>query len=230
MKIMILGADGYLGWPTSVDLASKNHRLLLIDNFTKKKLLAQYNRQPLIKNKSINSRIKNLDNKRVKFKNIDCTDYLKLNKAFKDFMPDAVIHYAELPSAPYSMFGYNEGWKTIENNLKSTFNLINCIKGLNPNCHVIKLGTMGEYGTPNIDIEEGWLSVLHKKISVFSVLHKKFDFLRSPLSAYQIDGVWSLPVESSRSPSLLYLTMVSGRSWPWTMMGRTLFLPMLRGW
>tara|TARA_B100000035_G_scaffold71942_1_gene59264 strand:+ start:3910 stop:5046 length:1137 start_codon:yes stop_codon:yes gene_type:complete len=183
MKIMILGADGYLGWPTSVDLASKNHRLLLIDNFTKKKLLAQYNRQPLIKNKSINSRIKNLDIKRVNFKNIDCTDYHKLNKAFKDFMPDAVIHYAELPSAPYSMLGYNEGWKTIENNLKSTFNLINCIKDLNPNCHVIKLGTMGEYGTPNIDIEEGWLNVLHKKRK------QKFLYPRQASSLYHTSKI-----------------------------------------
>ena len=183
MKIMILGADGYLGWPTSVDLASKNHRLLLIDNFTKKKLLAQYNRQPLIKNKSINSRIKNLDNKRVNFKNIDCTDHHKLNKAFKDFMPDAVIHYAELPSAPYSMFGYNEGWKTIENNLKTTFNLINCIKDLNPNCHVIKLGTMGEYGTPNIDIEEGWLNVLHKKRK------QKFLYPRQASSLYHTSKI-----------------------------------------
>ncbi len=183
MKIMILGADGYLGWPTSVDLASKNHRLLLIDNFTKKKLLAQYNRQPLIKNKSINSRIKNLDIKRVNFKNIDCTDYHKLNKAFKDFMPDAVIHYAELPSAPYSMIGYNEGWKTIENNLKSTFNLINCIKDLNPNCHVIKLGTMGEYGTPNIDIEEGWLNVLHKKRK------QKFLYPRQASSLYHTSKI-----------------------------------------
>ena len=132
MRIMILGADGYLGWPTSVDLSFKNHELLLIDNFTKKKLLAEYNRQPLVKSKSINSRIKNLNNKKVTFKNIDCSDYAKFSKAFKAFMPDAVIHYAELPSAPYSMLGHAEGWKTIENNLKSTFNLITCIKEFNP--------------------------------------------------------------------------------------------------
>ena len=98
-------------------------------------------------------------------------------------MPDAVIHYAELPSAPYSMFGYNEGWKTIENNLKSTFNLINCIKDLNPNCHVIKLGTMGEYGTPNIDIEEGWLNVLHKKRK------QKFLYPRQASSLYHTSKI-----------------------------------------
>ncbi len=148
MKIMILGADGYLGWPTSVDLSSKNHKLLLIDNFTKKNLLKEYNRQPLLSNKPLNTRIKFLNNKNVIFKNINCSNYIKFSNAFKAFKPDAVIHYAELPSAPYSMLGHMEGWKTIENNLKSTFNLINCIKNFNPNCHVIKLGTMGEYGTP----------------------------------------------------------------------------------
>ena len=183
MRIMILGADGYLGWPTSVDLSFKNHQLLLIDNFTKKKLLAEYNRQPLVKSKSINSRIKNLNNKKVTFKNIDCSDYAKFSKAFKAFMPDAVIHYAELPSAPYSMFGHAEGWKTIENNLKSTFNLITCIKEFNPTCHVIKLGTMGEYGTPNIDIEEGWIDVLHKKRK------QKFLYPRQASSLYHTSKI-----------------------------------------
>ena len=183
MKIMILGADGYLGWPTSVDLSLKNHDLLLIDNFTKKKLLNQYNRYPLVKNKSINSRIKTLNNKKIKFKNIDCMDYSSISKIFKKFMPDAVIHFAELPSAPYSMFGHQEGWRTIENNLKSTFNLISCIKDFNPSCHIIKLGTMGEYGTPNIDIEEGWLDVSYKKRK------QKFLYPRQASSLYHTSKI-----------------------------------------
>ena len=183
MKIMILGADGYLGWPTSVDLSSKNHKLLLIDNFMKKNLLKEYNRQPLLSNKPLNTRIKFLNNKNVSFKNINCSNYIKFSNAFKAFKPDAVIHYAELPSAPYSMFGHMEGWKTIENNLKSTFNLINCIKNFNPNCHVIKLGTMGEYGTPNIDIEEGWLDVSHKQRK------QKFLYPRQASSLYHTSKI-----------------------------------------
>ena len=183
MKIMILGADGYLGWPTSVDLASKNHDLLLIDNFTKKKLLDKYNRLPLVKNKPINKRISSLKNKKVKFKNIDCSNYSKLSKIFKEFMPEAVIHYAELPSAPYSMFGHKEGWQTLQNNLQSTFNLINCIKDFKKDCHVIKLGTMGEYGTPNINIEEGWLNVSHKKRS------QKFLYPRQASSLYHTSKI-----------------------------------------
>ncbi len=183
MKIMILGADGYLGWPTSVDLSSKNHKLLLVDNFTKKNLLKEYNRQPLVTNQPLNTRIKLLNNKDVKFKNIDCSDYVKFSRVFKVFKPDAVIHYAELPSAPYSMFGQKEGWRTIENNLKSTFNLISCIKDYRPDCHVIKLGTMGEYGTPNIDIEEGWINVTHKKRK------QKFLYPRQASSLYHTSKI-----------------------------------------
>jgi UDP-sulfoquinovose synthase len=185
MRIMILGADGYLGWPTSVDLASQNHDLLLIDNFTKKKLLKQYKRTPLIKNDEISTRIKLLKNKNnsISFKNIDCADYSKFSKVFKKFKPDAVIHYAELPSAPYSMFGHKEGWKTLQNNLQSTFNLISCIKDHKEDCHVIKLGTMGEYGTPNIDIEEGWLDVLHNKRK------QKFLYPRQASSLYHTSKI-----------------------------------------
>ena len=101
-------------------------------------------------------------NKNIKFYNLDCTDSQKFLDLFKKHKPDVVIHFAELPSAPYSMRGSNEGWITLDNNLKSTFNLIEAVKKYNKKCHIIKLGTMGEYGTPNINIEEGWLSVKHK--------------------------------------------------------------------
>ena len=182
---MILGADGYLGWPTSVDLASQSHDLLLIDNFTKKKLLKQYKRKPLVENDVISKRIKLLKNKNnnISFKDIDCADYSKFSKVFKKFKPDAVIHYAELPSAPYSMFGHKEGWKTLQNNLQSTFNLISCIKDYKEDCHVIKLGTMGEYGTPNIDIEEGWIDVLHNKRK------QKFLYPRQASSLYHTSKI-----------------------------------------
>ena len=185
MKIMILGSDGYLGWPTSVDLASQGHDLLLIDNFTKKKLLKQYKRKPLVENDVTSKRIKLLKNKNnnLSFKEIDCADHSKFSKVFKKFKPDAVIHYAELPSAPYSMFGHKEGWKTLQNNLQSTFNLISCIKDYKEDCHVIKLGTMGEYGTPNIDIEEGWIDVLHNKRK------QKFLYPRQASSLYHTSKI-----------------------------------------
>jgi UDP-sulfoquinovose synthase len=91
----------------------------------------------------------------------DCTDYRVLSQVFQGFGPEAVIHYAEQPSAPYSMMGFDAARSTFNNNLNATFNVIWAVMEHAPECHIIKLGTMGEYGTPNIDIEEGWLDVEH---------------------------------------------------------------------
>jgi len=92
----------------------------------------------------------------------DCADYRVLEALVSELSPEAIIHYAEQPSAPYSMRGFDEAKRTLDNNLGVTFNLIWAVMTNAPDCHIIKLGTMGEYGTPNIDIEEGWLDVEHK--------------------------------------------------------------------
>ena len=185
MKILILGADGYLGWPMAVDLALGKHTLLLIDNYTKRQIMKKNKRKPLINNKKIENKINVLKkiNKNINFKNIDCSNFDKFSEVFKKFKPDAVIHFAELPSAPYSMLGSKEGWKTLQNNLQSTFNLIWSVKQYQPNCHIIKLGTMGEYGTPNIDIEEGWINIKHKKRS------QKFLYPRQASSLYHTSKI-----------------------------------------
>jgi len=163
MKIMILGADGYLGWPTAVDLAFKKHKLMLVDSYIKRKIMTKMNREPLVKSPTLSIKVRKLNKAgcNVSLANIDCCDFTKLSNIFKKFRPDAVIHFAELPSAPYSMIGNKEAWNTLDNNLHTTLNLIWCVKNINTNCHIIKLGTMGEYGTPNIDIEEGWLNIKH---------------------------------------------------------------------
>ena len=185
MKILVLGADGYLGWPMSIDLSLDKHELLLIDNYAKRSIMNKNNRTPLVLNRKIESKIKILKtiNKKVSFKNIDCSNFNKFSEVFKKFKPNAVIHFAELPSAPYSMLGPKEGWKTLQNNIQSTYNLIWNVKTYQPNCHIIKLGTMGEYGTPNIDIEEGWLDVLHKKRK------QKFLYPRQASSLYHTSKI-----------------------------------------
>ena len=162
-KIMILGADGYLGVPLTVDLAQKGYNLTLVDNYIKRKLSSDFLRQPLNKINKIETRVKLLKkvNKNIYFEKLDCKDEAKFDYLFKKIKPDVVVHFAEIPSAPYSMLGAKEGWNTLNNNLKSTYNLISAVKKYNSKCHIIKLGTMGEYGTPNIDIEEGWLDVKH---------------------------------------------------------------------
>jgi len=182
---MILGADGYLGWPTSVDLAFKDHELMLVDNYVKRNIMTSLNREPLVKSPRLVAKANKLNKSgcKVKTANIDCCNFDKLALLFKKFKPDAVIHFAELPSAPYSMMGNKEAWKTLENNLHVTLNLIWCVKNLNKNCHIIKLGTMGEYGTPNIDIEEGWIDVKHNK------RHQKFLYPRQASSLYHTSKI-----------------------------------------
>ena len=165
MKILILGADGYLGWSLTTHLMHSSHELLLIDNYSKRKIMSKLNRITIENISRIESKLSYVQkyNQKVTFKEIDCKNIKKLQNIFKKFKPNAVVHFAEYPSAPLSMLNNEYGWETFENNLKTTFNLASCIKDISPDCHIIKLGTMGEYGTPNIDIEEGWLSVNHKK-------------------------------------------------------------------
>ena len=104
----------------------------------------------------------NLTKKRVDFEFLDCREMGKFENIFKNFLPDHVIHFAEQASAPYSMMSYENAKRTLDNNIQSTFNLIWNVIKYKPECHIIKLGTMGEYGTPNIDIEEGWIDISHK--------------------------------------------------------------------
>tara|TARA_Y100000992_G_C21251627_1_gene486161 strand:- start:738 stop:1658 length:921 start_codon:yes stop_codon:yes gene_type:complete len=109
--------------------------------------------------------------------------YKKMKSIIKKHKPDAIIHFAELPSAPFSMLNNKYGWDTLHNNLQSTFNLLHCIKDIVPDCHIIKLGTMGEYGTPNIDIEEGWINIRHKNRK------DKFLFPRQGSSLYHMSKI-----------------------------------------
>jgi len=98
----------------------------------------------------------------IEFAEGDCSDFGFISEQVQDFAPDAIVHYAEQPSAPYSMIGYDEARTTLSNNLLATFNAVWAVLQHAPDCHIIKLGTMGEYGTPNIDIEEGWIDIEHK--------------------------------------------------------------------
>ena len=126
MKIMILGADGYLGWPTAVDLAFKKHKLMLVDSYIKRRIMTKMKREPLVKSPTLSIKVKKLNKAgcNVSMSNLDCCDFNKLSSLFRKFKPDAVIHFAELPSAPYSMISNKEAWNTIENNLHTTLNLI----------------------------------------------------------------------------------------------------------
>lgn len=164
MKVLILGGDGYLGWPTAMDFAAKGHDVCILDNYLRRNIARETCSEALMPNPNMHERARIFEDctgKRIRVIIGDCTNITELSDTIKEFKPEAVVHYAEQPSAPYSMRGFAEASKTFHNNLGATFNLIWAVLQYVPDCHIIKLGTMGEYGTPNIDIEEGWLEVEH---------------------------------------------------------------------
>lgn len=165
MRILILGGDGYLGWPTAMQFAARGDEVCVIDNYLRRRIAMETNSEPLVAVPNLveRSRIyEKVSGKKIRTIVGDCSDYGLLNKVIREFSPDVIVHYAEQPSAPYSMTDYRSARLTFENNLGATFNLIWAVIESAPNCHIVKLGTMGEYGTPNIDIEEGWLDINHK--------------------------------------------------------------------
>lgn len=165
MRVLILGGDGYLGWPTAMDLANRGHEVCVIDNYLRRIIALQTRSEALMANPDLQQRAEVFESrfsKQIRVEIGDCTNYSTVSALFEDFQPEAAIHYAEQPSAPYSMIGHSEARRTVDNNLNTTLSLVWAVLEHRPGCHIIKLGTMGEYGTPNIDIEEGWLEVEHK--------------------------------------------------------------------
>lgn len=165
MRIIVLGADGYLGWPTVMDLAAKGHEVIAVDNYLRRKIAEDTDSGPLFETPDLAGRgelFKASSGKGITVEIGDLADPKFTLGLFEKYQPDSVVHYAEQPSAPYSMRGFDEAYMTLDNNLKATFNVIWGIRLHAPDCHLVKLGTMGEYGTPNIDIEEGWINIEHK--------------------------------------------------------------------
>ncbi len=165
MRILVLGGDGYLGWPTAMHFSAKGNHVSIVDNYLKRNLMRNNGMEPLYDPPDLHERIglwKDITGKEIKVEVGDCCDSDFINEVFNKFKPETVIHYAEIPSAPFSMIGREEGVLTVQNNLLSTTNLIYALLKHTPNAHIVKLGTMGEYGTPNIDIEEGWIEIEHK--------------------------------------------------------------------
>lgn len=164
MRVLILGGDGYLGWPTAMAFAAGGHEVCVMDNYLRRNIARETRSEPLVQAPNLHDRaeiFESIFGKKIKVEIGDCTDFRTLENLVRDFCPEAIVHYAEQPSAPYSMKGFKEAQLTFQNNLGATFNLIWAVIHHAPDCHIIKLGTMGEYGTPNIDIEEGWIDISH---------------------------------------------------------------------
>jgi len=166
MRVLILGGDGYLGWPTAMYLSAKGHEVALVDNMVKRYWEAEIGVEPLGPIRPLHIRVQRWQAETGKKIPVFIGDIAEnhrfVYKVMDQFQPDAVVHYAEQPSAPFSMIDREKCLHTQRNNVLGTLNLMFAIQHTNPAIHIVKLGTMGEYGTPNIDIEEGWLELEHK--------------------------------------------------------------------
>ena len=163
MNLLILGADGYLGWPTALHFKARGHNVCVMDNYLKRSMERRISVKPLILPDLLEKRAAQFDDMPCYIFDLSQAKGFKtLCNILKDHQITTIVHYAEQPSAPFSMRSRGDAVVTQVNNIVGTLNLMFAVKKVNPDIHIIKLGTMGEYGTPNIDIEEGWLDVTHK--------------------------------------------------------------------
>jgi UDP-sulfoquinovose synthase len=164
MKIAVLGGDGYCGWATALYLSQKGHSVAIVDNFLRRLWDHELGAQTLTPIRPLTDRVRvwqNLTGKTIEMFVGDVADYDFLASSLKSFEPEAIVHFAEQRSAPYSMIDRKHAVFTQVNNVVGTLNVLFAIREFMPDCHLIKLGTMGEYGTPNIDIEEGYIAIEH---------------------------------------------------------------------
>jgi UDP-sulfoquinovose synthase len=164
MKIIVLGGDGYCGWATSLYLSAKGHSVAIVDNFMRRQWDHELGAQTLTPILPLSDRLRawtRLTGKSIELFVGDVTDYDFLLSTAKQFEPEAIIHFAEQRSAPYSMIDRKHAVFTQMNNVVGTLNVLFAIREVRRDCHLIKLGTMGAYGTPNIDIEEGYINIEH---------------------------------------------------------------------
>jgi UDP-sulfoquinovose synthase len=164
MKILVLGADGYLGWPTAMYFSARGDDVVAVDNFAKRAWELELGVEPILAIPTLHRRVstwKQVTGHTIALRVGDLTNHRFVYKLLEETRPDAIVHYAEQPSAPYSMQSRANAVGTQVNNVVGTLNLLFAMRRYCPKAHLAKLGTMGEYGTPNIDIEEGYITVHH---------------------------------------------------------------------
>jgi UDP-sulfoquinovose synthase len=165
MRVLVLGGDGYLGWPTALRFSDRGHEVAVVDNFSRRRWHLQQSTESLTPILTLEERIdswRDVSGKEIAAHVGDIEDGDFIDRVVADFSPEVVIHYGEQASAPYSMQSREAAVETQHTNVIGTLNLLFSMRDRVPDCHLIKLGTMGEYGTPNIDIEEGYIEIEHK--------------------------------------------------------------------
>jgi UDP-sulfoquinovose synthase len=164
VRVLVLGGDGYLGWPTALHLSDCGHETAVLDNFARRDYDKELGVQSLVPIEGLDVRIaawQEVSGQRIESYVGDLLDADFVYRVLREFRPNAIVHYAEQRAAPYSMIDRAHAVYTQHNNVIGNLNLLYAIAEIDPAIHLVKLGTMGEYGTPNIDIEEGWLDLEH---------------------------------------------------------------------
>jgi UDP-sulfoquinovose synthase len=164
MRVLVIGGDGYCGWATALHLSNKGYEVGILDSLVRRFWDAQLGADTLTPIASIQQRIQrwqDLTGKTIPLYIGDINDYSFLMNSLRAFQPDAIVHFGEQRSAPFSMIDREHAVLTQVNNVVGNLNILYAMKDEFPDCHLVKLGTMGEYGTPNIDIEEGYITIEH---------------------------------------------------------------------
>ncbi len=186
MRVLILGGDGYLGWPTAMRFSARGHEVSIVDNFSRRRWHLQQSTDSLTPIGSLHDRLEawklvSGNDIHAHVGNIEDGEFL--DRVVAEFLPEVIIHYGEQPSAPYSMKSRQTAVETQYTNVIGNLNLLFSIRDHVPDSHLIKLGTMGEYGTPNIDIEEGFIEIEHNGRK------DKLPFPKLPGSHYHLSKV-----------------------------------------
>jgi UDP-sulfoquinovose synthase len=164
MKVLVLGGDGYCGWPTSLHLSDAGHEVVIVDNFVRRTIDHELGAESLTPIADPKERVKawwEVSGQTIRLEYGDLLDWEFVSEVVQRQQPDAIVHYAEQRAAPYSMIDRRHAVYTQHNNVIGNLNVLFAINEYVPDCHLVKLGTMGEYGTPNIDIEEGYIEIEH---------------------------------------------------------------------
>ncbi len=166
MRVLILGGDGYLGWPTALRFSARGHEVSVVDNFARRRWVAGAGSDSLTPIADLDARIAaweaNPAGERIRSFTGGVEDGDFLDRVVAETRPETVIHYGQQPSAPYSMISRQTAVETQQANVVGNLNLLFAMRDHVPDAHLVKLGTMGEYGQPNIDIEEGYIEIEHR--------------------------------------------------------------------
>ncbi len=165
MRVFIAGVDGYLGWPLALTLAQRGHEVAGIDAYYRRDWVAETGSQSATPIRRMTDRLAAFHDafgQGLDFRRGDLRDYHLVLNMFRAFEPEAIVHLGEQPSAPYSMIDVQHAVFTQTNNIVTTLNILFAMREACPRAHLVKLGTMGEYGTPNLNIPEGFFTIEYR--------------------------------------------------------------------